>query len=127
MTPEQIEQERTAFESWARDAFPGLDLVKLAHKGEIVGFTERTTIKMFAAWLTRAKQTGWISVQDRLPQQSGNCLAVCRSVVSGNPYTKIMYYDADDQTFRTAACGNIMSSHTSHWQPLPKPPAGEAA
>ena len=124
MTPEQIEQERAAFEAWILKEYDGKEnAIKRCNEG----YSVYQVNDKWKGWLARAGQTGWISVQDRLPQQSGNCLAVCRSVVSGNPYTKIMYYDADDQTFRTAACGNIMSSHTSHWQPLPKPPAGEAA
>ena len=121
MTPEQIEQERAAFEAWTRDAFPGLDLVKLAHNGEIVGFTEPTTIKMFAAWLARAEQGGWISVADKLPGK-------CDFYLVWDNIEKSRFeacFIPEKQVFRCQ--GEDITEYVTHWQPLTKPPAGAPA
>ena len=122
MTPEQIEQERAAFEAWTRDAFPGLDLVKLAHNGEIVGFTEPTTIKMFAAWLERAEQTGWISVEEDLPDYG---ITVLTATEEGFVTTNHLV-EARGSAWDCIWRFDFTSSPITHWQPLTQPPAGGA-
>ena len=121
MTPEQIEQERAAFEAWTRDAFPGLDLVKLAHNGEIVGFTEPTTIKMFAAWLERAEQTGWISGEEDLPDYG---ITVLTATEEGFVTTNHLV-EARGSAWDCIWRFDFTSSPITHWQPLPQPPAGD--
>lgn len=69
MTPEQIEQERAEFEAWHKETFGHLP--KKYEDGTFMSSLRADEVNpqdMFEGWLARAKQTGWISVEDRLPQ-----------------------------------------------------------
>lgn len=122
MTPEQIEQERAAFEAWILKEYDGkANAIKRCNEG----YSVYQVNDKWKGWLECARQTGWISVADRLPNESGNCLVVCINQISGKPYTAILYYVAADQTFRPAGCGVVLNSRTTHWQPLPQPPKGD--
>ena len=56
----------------------------------------------------------WISVEDRLPEESGYyCVAIKDATMS----TKL-YYGIRDKTW----FGNDEEYEVTHWQPLPKPP-----
>ncbi|HFC6388661.1 TPA: DUF551 domain-containing protein [Neisseria bacilliformis] len=67
MTPKQIEQERAAFEAWVKGSKEGGLPVSLRKDKEKSYFNPLAEVS-FMAWLARAEQTGWISVEDRLPQ-----------------------------------------------------------
>ena len=68
MTPEQTEQERAEFEAWAKSAFIHINLTLVIKKDGTSEYAGKAARHMFEGWLARAKQTGWISVEDRLPQ-----------------------------------------------------------
>jgi hypothetical protein len=115
MTPEQIEQERAAFEAWHKETFGYLP--KKYNTGTFMSPSRADEVNpqdMFDGWLARAKQTDWISVEDRLPEAHDDILV----------YT----YDGDIYPI-TAICRDITwigISGATHWQPLPQPPAGGA-
>ena len=71
MTPEQIEQERTAFEAWYIKYGNYTEQDKclyLCRNPNTNMYTIPHIQGLWHGWLAHAKQTGWISVEDRLPQ-----------------------------------------------------------
>ena len=70
----------------------------------------------------------WISVDDRLPDQSGEVLVI----VSGNPQKNITLNAAYELAEYDPYSGWIMEMWSewedavvTHWMPLPRPPKGE--
>ena len=114
MTPEQIEQERTAFEAWVKGSKEGGLPVSLRKDKEKSYFNPLAEVS-FMAWLARAEQAGWISVEDRLPEA----------------HDDILVYTCDGDIYPILAiCRDITwigISGATHWQPLPKPPKGDSA
>jgi len=109
MTPEQIEQERTAFEAWVKGSKEGGLPVSLRKDKEKSYFNPLAEVS-FMAWLARAEQTGWISVEDRLPEA----------------HDDILVYTCDGDIYPILAiCRDITwigISGATHWQPLPELP-----
>ena len=67
MTPEQIENERAEFVTHYQPL--GLDC---SFDGE--QFNNHETEVMYQGWAGKAKNNGWISVEDRLPEKDGDYL-----------------------------------------------------
>jgi hypothetical protein len=63
------------------------------------------------AWNTRAPQSEWISVSDRLPDADGRYLIVSHG---GNIVTRMFYTHHDKSFFNRVVA--------THWMPLPLPP-----
>ena len=124
MTPEQIDQERAAFEAWwcetigvkerLRERFiksssPCLEMFKNTAEGMI-----------WEAWLARAEQGGWIkNAKDSRPKYYG------RNIVS-TKLGNVFVGDYDKHFCRWEIGGKIIDGVT-HWQPLPNLPAGDPA
>ncbi len=123
MTPEQIEQERAAFEAWwcetigvlernrerfIKSSSPCLEMFKDTAEGMI-----------WEAWLARAAQSEWISVEDRLPETETTVL-ICTE--RGDIFSS---WASNEDVFWFY--GEEEDNRITHWQPLPKPPAGDPA
>lgn len=71
------------------------------------------------------KQSGWISVDERLPEKSGDYLTYHNGVISALMYSKrhklFNAEDTLDEKFSKANCIEV-----SHWMPLPEAPKGGA-
>ena len=69
-------------------------------------------------------QNEWISVKDRLPEESGNYLCasgrVCQILHFSEKYKRFNVRDSFNQK---EAC--LMGVHITHWMPLPELPKGE--
>lgn len=121
MTPEQIKQERAAFEAWHKEAFGYLP--KKYKDGTFMSSSRADEVSpqdMFEGWLAHAEQTGWISVGDRLPKK-------CDFYLVWDDVEKSRFeacFIPEKQIFRYQG-GNI-TDYVTHWQPLPQPPAGDA-
>ena len=61
----------------------------------------------------------WISVKDRLPDNSGDYLIVS----DGGVY--VDRYVSDYMIFMYPDQNNEQDLHVTHWMPLPEPPSGE--
>ena len=57
----------------------------------------------------------WISVEDRLPEETGYYLIFCHAGEKMFPKQKIDYFIENKQ-------GWLHSSNITHWMPLPAPP-----
>ena len=63
----------------------------------------------------------WISVNDRLPEEKGNCIVNCKHAYFDNDdywTIGICFYDGEEFQMD-------WSYKVTHWMPLPKPPKGE--
>ena len=120
MTPEQIEQERAAFEAWYSPE-------EALERNPIGGYSDLFAAVLFKVWLARAEQTGWIRVEDRLPEESGRFLVRYESTSEETPYTTIVRYNAENRTFRSLFLRIDQENPITHWQPLPQPPEGATA
>ena len=60
----------------------------------------------------------WIPVSERLPEKDGDYLIYVTVPFSGSKFMTVMHYEKD-------ASISIWQD-TTHWQPLPEPPKGEA-
>ena len=121
MTPEQTEQERAEFEAWHKETFGYLP--KKYKDGTFMSSSRADEVSpqdMFEGWIARAEQTGWISVEDRLPEKLDFYMVwddVEKSRLEAS-------YIPEKQRFRYY--GEDITSDVTHWQPLPQPPAGGA-
>lgn len=115
MTPEQIEQERAAFEAWYCFGNPN---DKCFAKNEIGSYSNPMTVIAFNVWLARAEQSAWISVEDRLPELNKEVLVVWTDGVFGFATRIETKYHEERWNWETAA----LSETITHWQPLPEPP-----
>ena len=92
---------------------------------ELVDPTETVTDYLLDSGVTVQE---WISVDDRLPDQSGEVLVI----VSGNPQKNITLNCAYELAEYDPYDGWIMEmwpewedAVVTHWMPLPEPPKGE--
>ena len=120
MTPEGIERERRAFESWYSRAY----LPTAAH-GRTFSKYQTGTYRLqhvqdaWQAWQARASQSEWISVEDSLPDIETPVL-VCneRGEIFSSWASDVdvfwFYLEEDD-------------NRITHWQPLPAPPTTNPA
>ena len=115
MTPEQIEQERAAFEAWYCFGNPN---DKCFAKNEIGSYSNPMTVIAFNVWLARAEQSAWISVEDRLPEWNKEVLVVWTDGVFGFATRIETKYHEERWNWETAA----LSETITHWQPLTEPP-----
>lgn len=124
MTPEQIEQERIAFEAWYIKYGNYTEQDKFLYLGRNPN-TNMYTIPhiqdMWRGWLARAEQTGWISVEEELPDYG---ITVLTATEEGFVSTGCLVEERGtefDCIWRFA----VTSSPITHWQPLPQPPKGD--
>ena len=115
MTPEQIEQERAAFEAWYCFGNPN---DKCFAKNEIGSYSNPMTVIAFNVWFARAEQSAWISVEDRLPELNKEVLVVWTDGVFGFATRIETKYHEERWNWETAA----LSETITHWQPLTEPP-----
>lgn len=119
MTPEQIEQERAAFEAWYRRWAGEEPSVLVDIEGE-PQYKSTADHQLFSAWLARAEQSGWIkNTKDSRPKYYG------RNIVS-TKLGNVFVADYDKHFCRWEMGGKIIDGVT-HWQPLPQPPKGDPA
>ena len=66
----------------------------------------------------------WISVDDRLPENSGLYLVIEKHWLDGSLGTKIAKWNTVDW-FTADRKSKEITPRVTHWMPLPKPPKGE--
>lgn len=115
MTSEQLELERQAFEAWYCFGNPN---DKCFAKNEIGSYSNPMTVIAFNAWLARAEQSAWISVEDKLPELNKEVLVVWTDGVFGFATRIETKYHEERWNWETAA----LSETITHWQPLTEPP-----
>lgn len=75
MTPERIEQESKAFEAWyARTYLPTPVHGRTFNKYPTGVYCLQHVQDAWQAWLARATQSEWISMEERLPEEKRNYL-----------------------------------------------------
>ena len=121
MTPEQIEQERAEFEAWAKSAFIHINLTLVTKKDGTSEYAGKAARHMFEGWLARAEQTGWISVEEDLPDYGITVLTATEEGFVSTDYLVEERGAEFDCIWRFA----VTSSPITHWQPLPQPPKGD--
>lgn len=116
MTPEQIEQERAAFEQYFNpNEYP---LIDLSMDNE--DYVSSVTSALFRSWLARAEQAGWISVEDSLPETEGYVI-----VAWANGYVDLSRFTHDKYSHGGSWHPDFIPDDITHWQPLPQPPKGD--
>ena len=63
--------------------------------------------------IAEVKQSGWISVEERLPEQSGRYLTHCN--IEGQSLVCVLYY---------CKIGGFNEGTVTHWMPIPEAPKG---
>ena len=122
MTPEQTEQERAEFEAWAKSAFIHINLTLVTKKDGTSEYAGKAARHMFEGWLARAEQTGWISVDDSLPETEGYVI-----VAWANGYVELSRFTRDKYSHGGSWHPDFIPDDITHWQPLPQPPEGATA
>lgn len=128
MTPEQIEQERAEFEAWHKETFGHLP--KKYEDGTFMSSPRADEVypqDMFEGWLARAEQTGWISVEDELPEADAIVLAVVRNNPEVGLFSLVDFGD-DGLRWSIVTIEGVCpvdDLRITHWQPLPQPPKGD--
>ena len=64
----------------------------------------------------------WIKCSEKMPEIDVDVLIVARGQVTAG-YLSRFYCRGDIRKFRVISGSIIDSSHVTHWQPLPQPPA----
>ncbi|WP_283119615.1 DUF551 domain-containing protein [Neisseria elongata] len=70
----------------------------------------------------RAKQSEWISVEERLPETEGYVI-----VAWANGYVELSRCTRDKYSHGGSWHPDFIPDDITHWQPLPKPPKGDSA
>lgn len=121
MTPERIEQERKAFEWWISNPAPPVP-IDPCQKQKDGRYAYDHIEFAWRAWQARAAQSGWISVEDRLPEIGARVL-LCgkyenQAIIA---YCATGYFDSI--TYREHWGADISgTAEVTHWQTLPEPP-----
>ena len=84
------------------------------------GFIEKIASKLIAHGATVQE---WISVKDRLPEESGEYIVFGRTF--GNQKPKIWICECISIGSLTGWCNSAKNPTVTHWMPLPQPPKGE--
>ena len=127
MTPEGIERERRAFESWYSQAY----LPTAAH-GRTFSKYQTGTYRLqhvqdaWQAWQARASQSEWISVEDRPPEKEGyylTCAIGCavRNCQFDGTYFSYQQYDEEEWEFVEVIW------FPDYWLSIPFPPTTNPA
>ncbi|MDU1347196.1 hypothetical protein [Eikenella corrodens] len=127
MTPEGIERERRAFESWYSRAY----LPTAAH-GRTFSKYQTGTYRLqhvqdaWQAWQARASQSEWISVEDRPPEKEGyylTCAIGCavRNCQFDGTYFSYQQYDEEEWEFVEVIW------FPDYWLSIPFPPTTNPA
>ena len=111
MTPEQIEQERAAFEAWYCFGNPNDECFA---KNEIGSYSNPMTVIAFNVWLARAEQSAWIRVEDRQPELNKEVLVVWSDGEIG--FAQRINDELESQIWDI----NHPNLHITNWQPLPE-------
>lgn len=82
-------------------------------------FWELQSAMREAAERLKARETGWISVRDRMPSQSGKYLIVAVE------YGRIQHVTAAKFGTYFYMTGRMAHWKVTHWMPLPEPPKEE--
>ena len=70
--------------------------------------------------LNHKPQTGWISVDEQLPSESGRywCYVEYQSDLAKSSYQWNCFFGVVEKVFHVDGCGG----RVTHWMPLPEPP-----
>ena len=69
-----------------------------------------------------AKVPRWISVEERLPEEQGDCLVLYSfGETNADYFTGVMYFIRYDERPHFENDG-LYGLHVTHWMPLPEPP-----
>lgn len=112
MTPEQIEQERQAFEAWAKEMGDD-DRLTRCENDNSMDYEDISIEYAWNGWKARSAKSAWVSVDDRLPESNGDFYLV----FTDKRMTTECRFMAGN--FITTYCKN---QNVTHWQPLPEPP-----
>lgn len=120
MTPEQLELERQAFEAW----YCEYNQIPEHHRAMFTGCLSPCEARYegtaghtaWQAWQARAKQSAWISVEDRLPELDKEVLVVWSDGEIG--FAQRINDELESQIWDI----NNPNLHITHWQQLPEPP-----
>ncbi|WP_064088232.1 DUF551 domain-containing protein [Eikenella corrodens] len=130
MTPEGIERERRAFESWYSRAYlPAAAHGRTFSKYQAGTYRLQHVQDAWQAWQARAAQSEWISVEDRLPEYKNDreqFLIMCQWKREPKTYfykTSRLLKMLDHIYFDSEPCG----ADVIYWQPLPAPPTTNPA
>lgn len=115
MVPKQIELERAAFEAWYCD-FIGVP--NRLREAFIARVRENKSDAIWEAWLARAKQSSWISVEERQPEPNQLVLMLItngkKDLIDIGYCRKGKGLDRVENLF----CNGFKPTY---WQPLPGP------
>ena len=84
-------------------------------------YSRLSTQYKWEGWQAKAAQSEWISVEDRLPENSACYLGAYEVPFADGLGIGIYYFDAENKVFRMNPNGIIITIVT-HWQPMPEPP-----
>lgn len=122
MTPERIEQERKAFEEWMAELYP------TNPQTERVGdeYSRLGTQYKWEGWQAKAAQSGWISVEDRLPPLDEEVIVSACGIVFNTWRHLATYKDSDGVEYKKQEwyLGYEYDEDDcpiTHWQPIPPP------
>jgi len=73
--------------------------------------------------LSEERETGWISVEDKLPEIDLEVLVYCPLGNTGVPFQCVAYFQ--DDSWYDSTEGRLFDTEkpVSHWMTLPSPPA----
>ena len=94
-------------------------LVELIGSTPCVGFSSRAAVEHVANWLVQNGVTvqEWISVKDRLPEDSTTVNLYTRSRTVGTGF-----YVKHTKSWVQYCSGGAICVDVTHWNPMPQPP-----